>query len=91
MITEIGNYRIKPSATRLDWEIFEYREVRPRGKDPYMDWVSLGLYASNYGHALVIVYERMMKDGEEVIGLEEAIKKAKKIQAMLSKETKEVE
>lgn len=95
MITEIGKYRIKPYTNRLCWEIFEYREVTSNkgehaGKTR-MDWVSTGKYPSNYGRALQIVYEMMLMESDEVIeGIEEAIKKAKKIEKVLLKERHEV-
>lgn len=84
MITEIGDYRIKPYSNGLCWEIFKYREVKGKNGETRMDWVSLGLYPSNYGLALQNVYEMMLKDSDEVIeGIGEAIEKAKKIEAQL--------
>lgn len=87
MITEIGNYRIKPYENGLCWEVFKYREVKStKDGSVRMDWVSTGKYPSNYGQALQIVYELMLKESDEVIeGIEEAIKKAKKIEAQILK------
>lgn len=84
MIYEIGNYRIKPYDNHLCWEIFEYREVtcnkgENKGKTS-KKWVSTGKYPSTFGYALQIVYELMLKNGDEVVrGLPAAIKTAKKI------------
>lgn len=66
MIYEIGNYQIRPSESRLDWEIWEYREVKAnKGENKGQtrtDWVSMGKYPSTFGFALRIVYELMLKD-----------------------------
>ena len=84
MIYEIGNYRIKPYPNGLCWEIFEYRELKPKEGEPRMDWVSLGLYPTNFGRALVIVYERILKDGDDVVeGIENAIELANAIEKRL--------
>lgn len=89
MITEIGNYRIKPYHNGLCWEVFKYREVTSKDGETRMDWVSTGKYPGNYGYALQVVYELMLKDSDEVIeGIEEAIEKAKKIEAQILKAAK---
>lgn len=90
---QIGNYKIKPYQNGLCWEVFEYREVTAnRGANKgkiSMKWVSSGKYPTTFGHALEIVYESMLKEGEQIIdGLPEAIETAKKIRNELLKQVK---
>ena len=79
MIYEIGKYRIKPGDSRLDWELYEYREVTARRGEhkgeTREDWVSLGKYPSTFGHALEIIHQLMLMDGDDMVkGLQESVK-----------------
>lgn len=84
MVFEIGNYKIKQYKNGLCWEILEYRDVtckkgENKGKTS-KKWVSTKRHPATFGHALQIVYELMLMNGDEVItGLPDAINAANKI------------
>lgn len=84
MTVEIGDYQIRPYPNGLCWEIWHYRRVVPRkGGEPRNEWVSEGIYPGTLGAALRIVWERRMKEGDEAVGLAEAVERFEAAQAEL--------
>lgn len=84
----IGRYKIKPSPSKLDWEVFELRTiVSNKGEhagESREDWASLGLYPASFGRALEVVWERMLKDGEgEAEGVAEVTRRILRVQEEL--------
>lgn len=88
MIFEIGNYQIRTYRKGLCYEIFEYRDVtckngENKGKTS-KKWISTKRHPATFCHALKIVYELMLMNGDEVItGLPDAINAAKEISERL--------
>lgn len=82
MIIEHGNYQIRPFINKCCWEI--YRRVTDKKTGELTDkWTSFGKYPWDIPQALSIVYELEMREGEDVKGLEEAIKEAERLQKEL--------
>lgn len=85
MIIEYKNWQLRPYSNGLCWELYEYKEVKPKDSDPYLDWVFTGKYPSNLSHGLFSIYELALKRGDDVTPLEDAMKTAKSIERDLKK------
>jgi hypothetical protein len=95
MIVEIENYQIRPYPNNLCWEVWKFRDVKKKDGKVEKKWVSEGCYPSTLDHALLIVHERLLKDGcDDVVDLERAMKtvkaQAKAIAKAAEKAAKEV-
>ena len=79
-------FEVRPYGNGLCWEIFEYRKVKARDGHDYMDWVSTGKYPSTLGHALRIILDDLLKDGDSPIrGLKATSKKVEEIYKRIEK------
>jgi len=75
MIIQYGDYQIRPHSNRLCWELWRYREVKGKDGEVRKDWVSERTYPTTLGFALARVQEMSLMEGEEVVGLEEALRR----------------
>lgn len=74
MIVQVESFQIRPYSNGLCWEVWERRKWKPKGGGPTKEgWQSCGVYPSTLGHALFIVFERLLKQGTHVEGLADAI------------------
>ena len=87
MIVQIEDYQIRPHSNGLCWELWRHREVKSKdaegNEQTRMDWVTEKIYPSTFGLALHHVWERLLKEGTEVVGLDEAMVKAERMQLRL--------
>lgn len=83
MIVEYERWQLRPYSNGLCWELFEYREIKPREGEPYNDWVSLGKYPSTLGHGLAIILELALKQGLDVADVKSAADKVERIAGKL--------
>ena len=62
-------FEIRPYNNGLCWEIYEYKTVKPRkeGEAEREEWVHTGKYPSTLGHALNIILEDLLREGDKTI------------------------
>ena len=69
MEVEFGRWRIRPYGTTC-WQIDELKTVEHKDGASESKHVPTGTYPTSIGHALAIIAERELKDGNRCVGLE---------------------
>ena len=84
MNVEIGNCRIKPHPNSLCWMLEKFCKVEKKDGTESMEWVSMNRYPSTFKGAVAQCIEFELKDGGDVEGWREVIKRLDEIADMIA-------
>lgn len=83
MVIECGNWQARPHGGGCCWQLWRYA----RRKDGSLGWQAQECYPSTLGGALAALHERAMREGDEVVGVQEAAERCERVYRELMAQT----